>query len=549
MDKLRREKMKRLKGFVILVCILVGSVQAQDASTPSLDQAKALRDAGKLQESADMLRQLVKQNPQNPEILAWTGFVVGMLAGQSQQDYMAAGRLAMESFGYLDKAVGIDPNQVQARLYRGVMGVNVPPFLNRLDQAIGDLLAVIRIQKAESNKVRPQDHILAWQSLLTGYEKKGEKGKVLAVAEKILTLKPEDEKVKSKVESLRSENPDLKPADLSAEMEIKSLTDAEVTANIGKAKTLIAAKKVDEALSLLKDTAERNSKSTPETYALILKILNALVNKGYDDRIHQDTDFRSKQAFDIMHWSEQSVLAFPEYFHFRLYRDVVSIVMPFFIGKLDQGIEDLKTLTESSASDSIKSQAFYWLGLGYTRKAMEYWNTVVTKYPDALANRQVLDAMRPPIDKVNPEQLPKPAVTIDFISAYQDQIAPQTAVWIEDGKGNYVRTVYVSGFSGYVKEKQVVLPAWANATAFKGVDGVTGASIDLGEHVLIWDLTNLEGKRVPKGAYTIKVEVSHWPSMKYQVAAAEILVGGKSQKATNKEGDFIPYLEVTYLPK
>ncbi len=541
--------MKRLTGFVILACLLIGNVQAQDAVAPSLDQAKGLIDVGKLQEASDMLRQLVQKNPQNPEILAWTGLAVGMLAGQAQQDYMAAGKLAMESFGYLDKAVGIDPNLVQARLYRGVMGVNMPPFFNRLDQAMNDLLTVIRIQKTEPVKVKPQDHILAWQSLLTGYEKKGEKDKSLAAVEKILTLNPEDEQAKSKVESLKAENPDLAPADLSTEIGIKPLSDAEVTTNIAKARTLIIEKKPDEALALLKETAERNPKATPETYTLILQILNVLVNKGYDDRIQQDTDFRSKQAFDVMHWSEQAVLAFPDDLHFRMIRGVMAISMPFFIGKLDQGIGDLKAITESDAPDSVKSQAMYWLGLGYTRKAMDYWNTVVTKYPEAPAYRQVLDAMRPPIDKINTAQLRKPAVTIDFISAYQDQIAPQTAVWVEDEKGNFIRTVYVSGFSGHVKGKQVVLPEWAHATAFKGVDGVTGASIDLGEHVLIWDLTNLEGKRVPKGKYMIKVEISHWPSMKQQVAATEIEIGKKPDKTMKKEGDVIPYLEVNYLPR
>ena len=43
--------------------------------------------------------------------------------------------------------------------------------------------------------------------------------------------------------------------------------------------------------------------------------------------------------------------------------------------------------------------------------------------------------------------------------------------------------------------------------------------------------------------------MSHWPSMKQQVAAAEIEVSGKPDQSMKKEGDFIPYLEVTYLPK
>jgi len=44
------------------------------------------------------------------------------------------------------------------------------------------------------------------------------------------------------------------------------------------------------------------------------------------------------------------------------------------------------------------------------------------------------------------------------------------------------------------------------------------------------------------------VEVSHWPSMKYQLAEAMIDVGRKAAEVRVEEGDFIPLLEVEYLP-
>ncbi|HDQ44320.1 MAG TPA: DUF2271 domain-containing protein [bacterium] len=544
--------MKRWTGFILLICLLNGAIQAHDAPPPTLDAAKSLLDAGRVGDAAEMLRRIAEEEPLNPEILAWAGLAIGMLSGQSQQDYMAAGRYAMESFGYLDKAVGLDPNQVQARLYRGVMGVNVPPFMNRLDQAVDDLLAVLRIQKSRPDRVRPQDHLLACQTLMTGYEKKGETDKAVAVAASILERfpdGPDQDTLRAKVESRRAENPELKPFDIDAETAPEPLTDEEIAANLAKAGLLIAGNEPEEALALLKETAERNPAATPEIHALLLRVMSALVNRGYDERIRQDTDIRSKQAFELIHWSDQAVLAFPDDPRFRLIRGVMGISMPFFVGRLDQGISDLTGIAESDAPDSLKAQALYWLGVGHTRKAMDYWNTVAVKFSGFPACQLVLNAMRPPIDKINTDRLRKPVVTINFISGYQDQLPPQTAVWIEDDKGRYVRTIYVSGFSGHVKEKQVVLPAWAGSSAFQGVDGVTGASIDLGEHVLVWDLTDLEGKRVPKGKYGVKVEVSHWPSMKYQAVSAEIRVGDKTEKTVVKEGYYVPYLEVSYLSR
>jgi hypothetical protein len=46
----------------------------------------------------------------------------------------------------------------------------------------------------------------------------------------------------------------------------------------------------------------------------------------------------------------------------------------------------------------------------------------------------------------------------------------------------------------------------------------------------------------------VKVETMYWPSMKYQMVEGAITVGAKEDRIVVEEGDFIPYLEVTYLP-
>ncbi|MCK4673916.1 DUF2271 domain-containing protein, partial [candidate division WOR-3 bacterium] len=135
-----------------------------------------------------------------------------------------------------------------------------------------------------------------------------------------------------------------------------------------------------------------------------------------------------------------------------------------------------------------------------------------------------------------------------FILGFRDELAPQTAVWVEDKEGNFVRTIYVSGFSGYAKEKQVNLPMWTNSSKFADVDGVTSASIDLGHHIYVWDLKDTSGKKVKSGEYIVKVETAYWPSMQYQQVEVPIKIGKKEKRVVVEEGNLIPYLEVKYIP-
>lgn len=541
----------RWMAHVVRLWTLIAFVGFAHAAETAFEHARHLFESGQIQEAADAFRTLAETDSQNPDVLAYAGMTVGSLAGQSQQDYMAAGRLAMESFGYLDRAVNLDGSHVKARLYRGLMGVNVPPFMGRLDQGIHDLLMVLGMHKTDPENVSDDDLVTAHRLLVTGYEKKHDPAEAMAVMRRLMKLYPEHpglNDLKAKLAQYEAEGHEPGTVELNAQIESMQEEKENVEEEIRKAEALIEQGEKEKALAILKQAAE----SAPESeavYPLILQLLSDIVESGYDASIREDTDTRSKQAFDVMNWSEKAVLAFPDNPRFRLIRGAMGVNMPFFVGKLDQGIEDLKQVVTSDVPDSLKAEALYLLGLGHTRKAMFYWNEVATRFEDEPAYRDVLEAMRPDVEKVDEENLDKPVLLVDFISAYQDQLAPQTAVWIENAQGEHVKTLYVSGFSGHAKDVQVVLPKLANRTGFKGVDGVTGASIEAGEHVMTWDLTDLKGERVPKGTYKVFVEVSHWPSMKYQAVEADIRIGKKNASVVKKEGDFLPYLELTYIPK
>ncbi|NLG83149.1 MAG: DUF2271 domain-containing protein [Firmicutes bacterium] len=89
----------------------------------------------------------------------------------------------------------------------------------------------------------------------------------------------------------------------------------------------------------------------------------------------------------------------------------------------------------------------------------------------------------------------------------------QYAVWIEDTKGKYVKTLYATRFmarGGYVRRPQCcpvwrARANWAEASPER-IDAVAGATPPSGNLELVWDCTDEKGKPVPDGVYLYHIE-------------------------------------------
>lgn len=112
---------------------------------------------------------------------------------------------------------------------------------------------------------------------------------------------------------------------------------------------------------------------------------------------------------------------------------------------------------------------------------------------------------------------------------YQRQAGPgsnQYAVWIENEKGEVVKTLFVTSFTtkgrvrgneqpmrGYIKRPACV-PTWvkaakANDLTDQQLDAVTGATPQAsGTQTFTWDFTDQQGKAVQKGTYKVFVEAT-----------------------------------------
>ncbi|MCH5150237.1 MAG: DUF2271 domain-containing protein [Spirochaetales bacterium] len=89
----------------------------------------------------------------------------------------------------------------------------------------------------------------------------------------------------------------------------------------------------------------------------------------------------------------------------------------------------------------------------------------------------------------------------------------QCAVWVEDENGNYVKTIYVSKFTGDggFKKRPACLTLWRSKAEISDfvpieIDAVTLPTPKNGANLYCWNLTDANNSPVPKGIYYLKVE-------------------------------------------
>jgi tetratricopeptide (TPR) repeat protein len=551
--------MKIFKAALILFVVLFSSEVIYSQTLDELIQkAEQFNATGDLEQAAKTMEQAVQLFPESSNAYSYLGLYRGSQAGTTQ-NYMEAGQLINVAYQNLDKAVTLDPNNPVARFHRGLMGINVPSFLGKLDQGIQDLEYLVGLNDKAPNKIPPGLLAAAYSFLGKGYQKKENPSGAVAAWQKVVELQPDSDLAQTAKRDMAAI---MNPQPVSQAKQEKYTTkdlnrfkidlqddpkNPELLFKLGQA--YFDNQNYEEARQTLKQLIDLDSNNIA-AYKLLIQTVGELANKGYDQQIYENTDYRSQLAFEIVNLMDKAVQLSPNDPELRLRRGSNGVTMPFFVGKLDQAMEDLNWIKNNNGAPAeIKAQAIYWLGYAYQKKAMTNWIEVITNYSKTDAAKQAFTSMRPPMTHINFSKYQKPLVEIDFVLGYCDELAPQSAVWIEDGTGNYIKTIYVSGFSGFAKEKQVNLSDWSKASEYRGADAVTSASINVGHHIYVWDLRDYKGNKVKSGDYIVKIEVAYWPSLQYQSVAAKINIKKEGARTIVEEGDLIPYMEVSYHKK
>jgi tetratricopeptide (TPR) repeat protein len=521
-----------------------------------INEAANFQQQDRIDKAIETMEQAVAEYPESSAAYFHLGNYIGLLA-QRTQDYGEIFFAFEHAFQMWDKALELDPYNFEARFTRGAYGVNMPAFVGRLEQSVSDLEMMIDLIKQSPDPEAQAELMSAYYYVGTGYQKQGEWDKALEAYGNITAAQPMTDlgqSAQANIDEIRAfkewqatqnETKKTTPEITVLEQQVeKNPKNAGVMIALGQA--YFDAERYEDAEQMLKRSIQIDTTNV-QAYRLLALVLGKRAEVGYDPRISMDTDFLTNLAFETMTVFDRAVAIAPDDPELRLYRGAMAVQMPFFVGRLEQGMADLEMVVESDASDSLKAQALYDLGVAHQKMAMTYWIEVVSKFPETDATEYVFDRLKPLVEHIDLTSYKRPFVIVDFVLGFKDELAPQTAVWVETADGVFVRTIYVSGFSGYAKGKQVNLPMWANASKFADVDGVTAASIDLGHHIYVWNMKDILGKQVKKGSYRIKIEVSFWPSMQYQRVEVPFSIGKKDERVVVEEGNLIPYVEVKYI--
>ncbi len=513
--------MKRL--IVILLCL--SSILWAESVDTILKKSDDAANSGDLEAATEILKAGIEEHTDSADLYAQYGLYLSQQAGNAS--FLKAGMLSDKSFKILDKALEIDPEHRNAILYRGILAVNVPKFMGKLNQGIEDLEHI----QAKYGSIQ-QLYLVSSYYLGIGYQKKGDEKKASEHFKFIMLYGKESEYYNDAKEQYNTINKvEASQSDVEHfELGNRYLED-------------------DDLYNAVKEfrLATAQNPENIEFHLILARTLGLLAEQGYDESIKEDVTLRAEIANEVFEVLSRCVELAPGDEEILFLRGSVAVNLPFFVNSLDTGINDLKYLSDNADSDEMRSEAGFLLK--HALETQKVYSLAEQGY-EAESDEEKAQLLQQFIQTKSPINQDKPEgdfLQVDLTLGYRDQIQPQTAVWIEDIDGNYLATLYISGFAAFVKENQMHLPRWGRSSQFQGIDSVTGASIDCGEHRFYWDLKDCKNYRFKGEKVIVKTEICHWPHVQYtlQELPVDLLESGEIRSSGDKY--LLPEIKATLV--
>jgi hypothetical protein len=134
-------------------------------------------------------------------------------------------------------------------------------------------------------------------------------------------------------------------------------------------------------------------------------------------------------------------------------------------------------------------------------------------------------------------------ITLDY-ERISGHASNQYAVWFEDMDGNYINTVYATGWTakGGFKTRPDSIKLWVEKSGIAAmpdyyIDAVSGATPKSGTQTYTWNLRDINGEEVPAGEYKFFVEGTlRWKN--YVLYSGVISIGG-APATVQAEAEFV----------
>ena len=170
---------------ILVACFFLFPIAA-GAAEP-FEEIETLINGGQYEQALQKLDALLQQNPDDAEVQAQKGMVLGALADQAENMIEMAryGWAAMEAF---ETALKLDPDNITARLGRGTSSLMAPPPFGNVDAALADLRKVVELDA---------DHAEAHYFLGVAHQKNSDVTQAKAAFYRALELAPDYEEAKA----------------------------------------------------------------------------------------------------------------------------------------------------------------------------------------------------------------------------------------------------------------------------------------------------------------------------------------------------------------
>jgi tetratricopeptide (TPR) repeat protein len=167
-----------------------GTAPAAPPKNASLANVKTLFGEKKYPEALEMVEVLLVKEPQNADLHAWKGHIMGNLAQGNPLDMMKYGMGAMQEY---EAALQLDPKNADAHFGRGMARLMAPPGFG------GDLDGAIKDFEAALTKPTPETYFYLGEA----YKKNGLNDKAKEAYQKALTLNPNHQQAKKALDEIR----------------------------------------------------------------------------------------------------------------------------------------------------------------------------------------------------------------------------------------------------------------------------------------------------------------------------------------------------------